>query len=128
VKHYRDIVCLPPSGQWSGYYQYGYTGQKHRMKLGLTFGPDGTIRGEGIDDVAHFTINGSFDAAKNEASWIKAYLGMHNVEYRGVYDQRSICGSWTLILDSGGFWIWPDALSQSESKTVEVELEQPALV
>ena len=95
------------------------------MRLGLTFAPDGTIQGEGIDDIAPFIISGFFDVETNQASWTKTYIGMHRVEYRGVYDGRSICGEWTIVA-SGGFWIWPNALQESER--LQVELEQPAEV
>jgi len=93
------------------------------MRLGLTFTPDGKITGEGIDDIAAFTIDGSFDPAINEANWTKSYVGMHSVEYRGFYDQRSICGSWILTPLTGGFWIWPDSVGEHEE--LESEVEQP---
>ena len=93
------------------------------MRLGLTFGPDGKIQGEGIDNIAEFVITGFFDVETNQASWTKAYVGMHRVEYRGLYDGRSICGEWNLFGGSGGFWIWPSALEESER--LQVELEQP---
>jgi hypothetical protein len=119
----RPPISFPPSGRWSGYYLYAHEASKHRMRLGLTFTLDGKIRGEGIDDVAPFTIHGSFDAAVNEANWTKSYIGMHSVEYRGLYDQRTICGNWTLRHLSGGFWIWPDTLGEHEQ--LQSEVEQP---
>ena len=94
------------------------------MKLGLTFALDGKIHGEGIDDIAEFIITGFFDIRTNQASWTKAYIGMHRVEYRGLYDGRSICGEWTIVAPGGGFWIWPSGLEESER--LHVELEQPA--
>src|SRR5262245_49280334 len=54
----RPPTTLPPSGPWTGYYIYFHSPSKHRMKLGLTFTPDGKIDGEGIDDVARFVITG----------------------------------------------------------------------
>jgi hypothetical protein len=91
------------------------------MRLGLTFTPDGEIWGEGIDDVAPFTISGTWHIPTNEATWTKSYLGMHSVEYRGLYDRRSICGTWTLMALTGGFWIWPSALGEHEELREEVE-------
>jgi hypothetical protein len=114
---------LPPSGPWSGYYHYAHDTAKHRMNLGLAFGPDGKIHGEGIDDISEFIITGFFDIKTNQASWTKAYIGMHRVEYRGLYDGRSICGEWAIVAPGGGFWIWPSALEESER--LQVELEQP---
>ncbi|PYS42939.1 MAG: hypothetical protein DMG14_02385 [Acidobacteria bacterium] len=119
----RPPISVPPSGPWSGYYLYGHEPFKHRMRLGLTFTPDGKITGEGIDDIAAFTIDGSFDPAINEANWTKSYVGMHSVEYRGFHDQRSICGSWILTPLTGGFWIWPDSVGEHEE--LESEVEQP---
>src|SRR5689334_11902900 len=101
---------LPPSGPWSGYYLYGHSGERHYMRLGLTFTGDGTISGDGIDDIAPFTIRGSFDGVTNSANWTKSYVGMHSVEYSGLYDGRSICGNWTLLMTTGGFWIWPGSI------------------
>jgi len=118
----NSFPSLPPSGPWSGYYHYPDSVAKHRMKLGLAFAPDGRIEGEGIDDIAPFIISGFFDIETCEASWTKNYIGMHRVEYRGVYDGRSICGEWTIIA-SGGFWIWPSGLKESER--LQMELEQP---
>ena len=116
---------LPPSGPWSGYYLYGLAGPKHRMKLGLSFALDGKISGEGIDDVGRFAIDGFFDAVSNEARWTKQYIGQHSVDYRGLYDQRTICGNWTLGVGAGGFWIWPDAIGEQDSLQLELELEHP---
>ena len=118
--------AFPPSGLWSGYYLYPHSDVRHRMNMSLTFTPDGTIEGDGIDDVAPFGIQGSFDHATNQATWTKSYVGMHKVEYSGLYDGRRICGDWTLGRYSGGFWIWPSALSQGDSESAELELEQPA--
>src|SRR5580693_2125319 len=97
---------IPPSGSWRGYYLYGH-GLKHRMNLNLTFMIDGRIEGEGADDIAQFAIDGRFDCEASTATWTKAYVGMHTVEYSGIYCQRTICGDWYLGAATGGFWIWP---------------------
>jgi hypothetical protein len=113
----------PPSGPWRGYYLYGHGGLRHRMRLSLTFTADGRIAGEGIDDIAPFVINGRFDSGTSTATWTKAYIGMHTVDYAGVYCQRAICGDWTLVRLSGGFWIWPGALPESEFAEAQSEME-----
>ena len=115
---------IPPSGPWRGYYLYGHGGQKHRMRLNLTFTADGKIQGDGVDDVAPFRVHGQFNCGTSTASWRKAYIGMHSVEYSGVYCQQSICGDWSLIRLAGGFWIWPRSLKQSYSAEEQTELEQ----
>jgi hypothetical protein len=118
-----DIDRLPPSGSWAGYYVYAYGGGEHEMTLNLTFSADGKLWGDGIDDVALFTIDGSFDGVTREVTWTKSYLDMHSVEYRGLYHQRKISGTWTLTGVYGGFCIWPNSLEQEE--TTDAEVEQP---
>ncbi len=117
---------LPPSGGWKGYYLYGHGGLKHGMRLTLTFSPGGPIDGDGVDDIAPFTIHGRFDPASSQATWTKTYAGMHTVEYSGIYCGRTICGDWALGRATGGFWIWPDSLSQSDFTEVETGIEQPS--
>jgi hypothetical protein len=116
---------MPPSGRWTGYYLYGYTEPKHRMRLNLTFAADGRIDGGGIDDIAPFVIRGRFDGATSQANWTKAYVGMHKVEYSGFYCHQSICGDWILGPLTGGFWIWPHPNPQAEFAEEEIGLERP---
>ena len=116
---------LPPSGSWAGYYLYGYGGPKHRMRLNLSFSVDGKIAGDGIDDIAPFVVDGQFDGASSHASWTKTYFGMHSVAYSGIYCQRAICGDWTLVGSSGGFWIWPRSAAQTEFAEEQEEIKQP---
>jgi len=116
---------IPPSGPWTGYYLYGHGGLKHYMRLSLVFTPDGKIRGEGVDDVAPFVIDGFFNGATSEASWTKAYVGRHSVKYSGIYSQRAICGDWTLGRLTGGFWIWPGVVAESQKVVTPTELEEP---
>jgi hypothetical protein len=120
-----EIEYFPPSGPWVGYYLYGHAGPKHQMHLSLTFN-GGSINGDGTDDIGPFLIRGAFDGSIREASWTKSYVGMHTVEYRGLYDGRSICGDWSLIVSSGGFWIWPSTLREMVTESIEEELDQPA--
>jgi hypothetical protein len=112
---------LPPSGAWAGYYVFAHSDLKHRMRLNLTFTMDGNIHGDGVDDVAPFVIEGQFDRTMSAARWTKAYVGMHSVEYSGLYCQRVICGDWTLTGTMGGFWIWPSGLDQSVAEHAEIE-------
>lgn len=116
---------LPPSGPWTGYFLYGHEGRKHSMSLSLVFAPDGKIHGEGVDDIGPFAIEGIFQTAANAATWTKAYVGMHSVEYSGLYGRRSICGDWAIGPAVGGFWIWPGAIGQSDQVETLVDLELP---
>jgi hypothetical protein len=117
-------IEIPPSGRWKGYYLYGDAGLKHRMDMHLTFSPDGRMDGDGIDDIAPFTISGVFDAETSHARWAKAYIGAHTVAYAGVYCGRSICGEWELGGGTGGFWIWPASLGESEYSGAVVGVEE----
>ena len=113
---------LPTSGRWSGYYAYHEHDVKHRMTLHLTFSGTGVIEGDGIDDIGMFHISGVFKAATREATWLKVYVGMHSVDYRGMYDGRSIFGTWLLGGMSGPFRIWPGeegGLGEEEAMAVE---------
>lgn len=114
------LTDLPPSGAWAGYYLYAHSGSRHRMRLNLAFTIDGSIHGDGIDDIAAFVIEGRFDGARSAARWTKTYVGLHTVEYSGLYCQRVICGDWTLGAATGGFWIWPAGLEQSVEAQSEV--------
>ena len=118
------LIEIPPSGPWKGYYLYGHGGVRHRMGLQLTFTPDGRIAGQGIDDIGRFVIDGSFDRATSSASWLKAYIGMHTVQYAGLYCGKTICGDWTLSRMAGGFWIWPAGMDGHESAHGVDEVEQ----
>lgn len=54
-----------PSGQWTGFYNYGTGAEKHRMDIIMTFS-NGRIFGDGADDVGRFLIAGSYDASSGE--------------------------------------------------------------
>jgi hypothetical protein len=97
------------------------------MKLTLAFGANGAIDGDGVDDIALFVITGRFDVATSTAYWTKAYVGMHTVEYSGLYCRRAICGDWTLMGHSGGFWIWPESETEWEHAAGEMEIEEPVV-
>ena len=95
-----------PSGPWTGFYNYGKSAQKHRMDLVLVFA-DRTISGDGNDDIGRFFVTGHFDETNGECSWIKTYIGGHDVYYRGFREGKGIWGLWELPSESGGFHIWP---------------------
>jgi hypothetical protein len=95
------------------------------MKLTLVFAGNGAIDGDGVDDVATFVITGRFVVPTGAASWTKAYVGMHRVEYSGLYCRNAICGDWTLMGQSGGFWIWPESETQLEEAAEDVKTREP---
>jgi hypothetical protein len=95
------------------------------MKLDLLFSQDGRIIGDGADDVGAFLIHGAFDSATLAVRWTKEYVGQHRVEYEGLYNQRSIAGSWTLNRLAGGFRIWPGESADAEETATAEERIQP---
>jgi hypothetical protein len=121
-------ASLPPSGAWSGYYSYRFAAGKHRMKLDLLFSGNGGIQGDGLDDIGSFLIQGVFNPTTLETSWTKAYIGRHTVDYRGLYNNKSISGVWTLGPGEGDFRIWPGASAEGEEETAQVEIEEPEAV
>jgi len=118
-----------PSGPWVGFYTYSGAHEKHRMDLGLTFA-NGTISGEGNDDIGPFIIAGRFDASSGECHWTKTYVGAHGVAYSGFREGQGIWGRWDILSDArGGFHIWPRAhrARYEEAQSAEEELPVPAL-
>ena len=55
---------LFPSGPWVGFYNY-HPGDRHRMDLNLTFA-NGTMTGDGNDDVGRFLIKGRYQTDTRE--------------------------------------------------------------
>jgi hypothetical protein len=97
---------LFPSGPWTGFYNYG-PGDRHRMDLALTFA-NGSMGGDGNDDIGKFLVKGRYDAGSLECHWTKSYLGAHDVFYRGFREGKGIWGTWEIRNDAhGGFHIWP---------------------
>jgi hypothetical protein len=88
---------------------------------------NGSISGQGADDIGLFVISGLYDTSNGECSWVKKYVGRHSVDYRGFRETKGIWGTWHILHTKGGFHIWP--LSEGEPLTaaeVEEEIGQPA--
>lgn len=113
-----------PSGPWIGFYTYSGHKDRHRMDLALEFG-NGTISGEGNDDIGVFVIRGRFDGATRECHWTKTYVGGHDVHYQGFGEGKGIWGTWEVGETSGGFKIWPLAGGESDDDAVTKEKERP---
>ena len=97
------------NGEWKGYYeQYG---SKHEMTCSLTFSQDGTISGQGSDDIGKFTISGKIEP-NDSFAFTKQYVGKHSVAYSGSVqwgDLPSLQGQWHLGGQSDGFMLSPVA-------------------
>jgi hypothetical protein len=96
------------------------------MDLRLEF-VNGSITGEGNDDVGRFLIQGRYDTKTLECYWTKTYVGAHDVFYRGFREGKGIWGTWEIrVLAHGGFHIWPRQAGTGEA--VEESAEQSAPV
>src|SRR2546422_5955954 len=115
---------LFPSGPWTGFYNYG-PGDRHRMQLHLAFA-NGSMTGDGNDDIGRFLIKGRYDAQTKECHWTKTYVGAHDVFYRGFREGKGIWGTWEILADNhGGFHIWPRAAGESDEDTEKSQKEEP---
>ena len=115
---------LFPSGPWVGFYNYR-PGDRHRMNLSLTFA-NGTMSGEGNDDVGRFLIKGKYTIETRECHWTKSYVGAHDVFYKGYREGKGIWGTWEIaICQHGGFHIWPRSEGEEESFDQTAEIAQP---
>ena len=116
--------ALFPSGEWTGFYTYEPR-DRHRMDLFLTFA-QGTLNGEGRDDVGSFLIRGQYDAAGGECHWTKTYPGSHDVYYQGYREGKGIYGRWEIgLLSHGGFHIWPKGVPEGVTEIEEEEEPRP---
>jgi len=103
-----------------GFYNYG-PGDRHRMDLQLTFA-NGSMNGDGLDDVGRFLIKGRYDTATRECHWTKSYVGAHDVFYRGFREGKGIWGTWEISnLSHGGFHIWPRHAGEGEKCSESLE-------
>ncbi len=103
---------LFPSGEWEGFYTYefGPGAQRHWMSFVLRF-QDGSITGEGTDDIAFFMWQGSYDTVSLNSIMTKSYPS-HKVDYKGNVDENGIWGTWRIRFSHGGFHIWPKKQNQ----------------
>jgi len=124
-------AALPPSGVWRGYYTY--EGRQHNLcEFMLRFATDGSIKGEGVDDVGCYAITGRWSghsAGTEQIDFCKKYSrgtanhqGLvtednegHSVGYRGAVVGQHIGagfrGAWSIrnagTHSDGAFHLWP---------------------
>jgi hypothetical protein len=113
---------LFPSGEWEGFYTYefGPSAQRHWMSFVLHF-QDGSITGEGGDDVAAFLWRGKYDTAALTCRMTKTYPS-HVVDYQGNVDENGIWGTWRIYYAHGGFHIWPKKQNQEKKPEIMEEI------
>jgi hypothetical protein len=119
-----------PSGEWSGFFlQPSVSRGRWRMDLRLTF-KEGLLRGDGIDGVGEFLIQGRYDLKTGEVTFHKRYLRRHEVFYRGWNEGKGIWGTWELMAaggrDKGGFHIWPKGHGGMIGEELVAEVEEGA--
>ena len=113
-----------PSGPWVGFYNYGRS-DRHRMDLHLTF-VNGSMTGDGNDDIGRFLIKGRYDSGSRECYWIKSYVGAHDVFYRGFREGKGIWGTWEIgPRFRGGFHIWPRQADEGTQEETSAGSEEP---
>jgi hypothetical protein len=93
---------------WAGYYEQA--GRHYAQQLKLEFA-DGLIRGDGIDGLGTFVVEGEYRTERDRTrlGWIKTYERAHSVLYLGGFDGRVIRGQWRLPDGSGEFELAPAA-------------------
>ena len=96
------------------------------MDLQLEFS-NGTMTGEGNDDVGPFLVKGRYDTQNLECYWTKTYVGAHDVYYRGFREGKGIWGTWDIrTLAHGGFHIWPRKAGAGDEDVELAEQTRPA--
>lgn len=99
------------SGLWVGHYEQ--SGQHHDQRMTLEFA-DGLIRGDGVDGIGLFVIDGEYRVEGSEVrmGWIKTYERAHSVLYLGTLGGPRIVGRWKLTGASGGFALRPAPIAE----------------
>lgn len=96
-----------PSGLWRGFWEQPYFGRQFMEDFTLRFA-NGVVSGGGHDIIGLFVIKGEYN--QGELSFVKQYIGKHQVIYTGKYDgEGSIHGTWAITGNSTG----PFSLSPS---------------
>jgi hypothetical protein len=113
-----------PTGEWSGFYLENHQPRRGWMHLYMSF-DDGKIKGEGTDYVGPWLVAGDYDLATGICTWVKQYLGKHQVIYRGTVGENGITGQWEISFLTGEFHIWPKSLRHLDELYLADDLSQP---
>lgn len=105
---------------WLGFFLEDFRG-KGWMNIRLQF-VDGVMRGEGVDYVGTWYLDGSYSLDDLNCSWIKRYLGQHEVQYDGRISDVGILGQWNIQgLMSNQFHIWPASMTHIQQEYLAAE-------
>ena len=114
------------SGEWNGFYIEKHNTNRGWMHLYLEI-EDQTIKGEGTDYVGPWNLSGTYDEKTAECTWVKKYMGKHNVTYVGKLGPNGITGSWSIGgLLNGPFHIWPKQMTHFNELYMTEDLERQA--
>lgn len=90
---------------WTGWFKQG--GDKNDMELNLQV-DNGGVFGYGMDEIGRFVMRGYTDMTQNCVSFVKSYLGQHQVMYNGAWFKKDgkeyIKGVWTIPGNGHGWF------------------------
>lgn len=113
-----------PTGEWNGFYLENHQPRRGWMHLYMTFA-DGKIKGEGTDYVGPWISSGEYDLETGLCSWVKQYVGKHQVVYSGKIGENGIMGQWEISFITGEFHIWPKSMNNLNELYMADDLTQP---
>jgi hypothetical protein len=115
-----------PSGKWTGFWTDRRVPGKHQMEMVLSFA-NGNMNGSGRDWVGAFNIDGGYNLDDGQCIFLKQYVGLHTVGYRGFNEGKGIWGTWEIAAAgmkfTGGFHIWPENMPDPTQPVLEEEAE-----
>ena len=114
-----------PTGEWNGFYLENHQPRRGWMHLYMSF-TDGKIKGEGTDYVGPWVAHGEYDLETGICSWVKQYIGKHQVIYHGKIGENGIMGHWEISFITGEFHIWPKGMNNLNELYMEDDLSQPS--
>ena len=105
---------------WLGFFLEDHRG-KGWMNIRLQF-EDGVMRGEGVDYVGTWHLDGVYSLDDQTCSWSKQYLQQHEVQYDGRITETGILGHWNIHgLISNQFHIWPVSMTHIQQEYLAAE-------
>ena len=113
-----------PTGQWNGFYLENHQPRRGWMHLYLSFA-DGKIKGEGTDYVGPWVAHGDYETKAGLCSWVKQYVGKHQVIYTGKIGDNGILGHWEITPNTGEFHIWPQGMTNLDELYLTDDLTLP---
>ena len=114
-----------PTGEWNGFYLENHQPRRGWMHLYMSFA-DGKIKGEGTDYVGPWVSQGDYDLSTGICSWVKQYIGKHQVVYSGKIGPNGIMGHWEISFITGQFHIWPKGMNNLNELYMADDLTQPS--